>query len=145
MYRNEQYEYPAVKHKTLGYPYRVWIFSILLTPLVITFYSMSKNDNGFLGYFFTYFAWLSIFLMLSVPAGVIYIAMFWRVAGSKLPDIQVKMLLALTGIVAICIETIIILLIFSKITSLPALIDIHFISFSGTFIISSLLFSLKEK
>ena len=142
MHENERYEYPGVRHKTVGYPYRVWIFTTLLTPLLITFYSPT---DLFPGYFFMYFVWLSILLMLSVPAGVIYIMMFWRLTGSKLTNIQTKILLAITGISTLYTETILAQLIFSKATLLSALIDIHFIIFSATFLILSLFFSLKEK
>ena len=142
MYRNERYEYPGAGHKTVGYPYRVWICTILLTPLLITF---NSPTDPFLGYLFNYFVWLSILLLLSIPAGVIYILMFWRLAGSKLTNIQTKILLAITGIAALYIETIFAQLIFSKVILLSTLIDIHFIIFSITFLISSLFFSLKEK
>jgi hypothetical protein len=140
MTTNPKHEFPSAQHKLVGYPYRVWLFSILSAPLLYTGWLIHKSDDGIAGFgFIIFFPLFFLFFSLLVPAFIIYLLVFWKFAGSSLSDIQKKVLLLLVGATALFMETMLydIMGLFSFKSS--------FIFFTIPFGIFSIIFSFKSE
>jgi hypothetical protein len=143
MDNDTKYEYPSSQHETIGYPYRVWIFSFLLAPVIIALLSEINRNNyspitvsTVLGYI-----QLSVlFFVLTIPAAILYLFIFYQLIISTLPPIQIKILSALTAIGSIYSES----LIFQH-SLFGDIIQMTFIYLAVIIFSLSLTFRLKEK
>jgi hypothetical protein len=145
MNRNERYEFSSSSHRLIGYPYRVWIFSIFISPFLIVLWSIISSDDALsFGYSFFYFVWLALSLIFLFPAGLIYMLIFWTLINSGLSKLLKKIILAFSGIGALFLVTVGISLVFDGQFDPSSFLKTCFFLFAATFFILSLLFPLKE-
>jgi hypothetical protein len=133
-----QYEFPSSRHSHVGYPYRVWIYSIITACLLEVPFGIADA-----GEFVIIFFLMSMPLVL--PALVIYMLFFWRLINSRLSGMQIKILLGLIGIVLLYGESLLIEWIFLHDVFVPAVVDSSFLSFSAIFLGFSIALSLKKR
>src|SRR5262245_37228803 len=142
---NSYYEYPSTSHHATGYPYRVWIFTILLTPLIYECRDIILGEGNFIADWLirAYLYTIGFIALYTALPMVIYIVVFWVLIDSRLSPILIKLLLISTAIIGVLPNTMIVCFFFGGklsdvITSDPAII------FCSTITILSLFFSLKE-
>src|SRR5258708_36768924 len=96
MEENNFYEYPSLHHRLAGYPYRVWIFSLIITPLLegLVYLVLNKTALPFSAwYIIWYLLTLPLLIAYSFPSMVIYMLLFWNLIKSKLDPLWIKIIL----------------------------------------------------
>jgi hypothetical protein len=85
----------------LGYPFRVWIYSIFVSPQVaIVYTALTESDYSMFSLFgiILYFFILAGLTAISVPAMVIHVFLFTKLVDSRLSPILIKLILMLTAV-----------------------------------------------
>lgn len=148
MDKNTQYEYPSIHHRLIGYPYRVWILSILALPildgliyLILEKGHLELNIWSIVWYLFL----LPVLTAFSAPSMIVYMLVFWRMTALKIPALLIKLLLSIVAIggiwlTAYLVKGIFLLDLFNLNSSI-----IYLIIFSSIIFIFSAAFNLKEK
>jgi hypothetical protein len=92
-------EYSSNNHKIRLYPVRVWLFTILISPLFVWLTIVSANDKPIsgLGYFILYSIIFSAFF--SLPAFLIYLIAFWKISSLQIHWFLQKSILCLIALV----------------------------------------------
>jgi hypothetical protein len=84
----------------LGYPFRVWIFSIFLSPIVAIIYA-AIVDHDYSKFSLVGVMWYFISLAglnaISVPSMVVHIFLFAKLVNTRLSPIIVKLILTLAA------------------------------------------------
>lgn len=104
MHGDKQHEYPSIQHRLIGYPYRVWIFSIIITPLISILLESIEGKDQFKFTVLTitwYFLMLAIVTAMSAPSMAIYMLAFWKLINSGLPAIFIKLILFVIALTCI--------------------------------------------
>ena len=103
MNKNSQYEYPSIHHRLIGYPYRVWIFSVILTPLLISLWSIFDNARSnifeiLVGSIIEVLIAIPIFIALSFPTIMVYMLVFIGLINTRFSVVWIKVLLSMTAL-----------------------------------------------
>jgi hypothetical protein len=142
MDKNTQYEYPSIHHRLIGYPYRVWIFTFIICPLIIIAWELiSEKEYPTTWTIVQYFLDIAFLIALSAPSMFFYMLVFWRLTTARLRPIFIKLLLFTAGVTGVLVTGFFLsgssLFIFS--------FNGFSVEFFFVFLILSLCFSLKEK
>ncbi|MBC7947994.1 MAG: hypothetical protein H7Y42_08965 [Chitinophagaceae bacterium] len=143
MQHHAYYEYPCSRHPLIAYPFRVWVFAVLVSPiLTISWSIVTKTENANFNlpaiqqYLILFFG-QSVFC---IPAALVYMATFWLLISTKVNVLAIKFVLPLVSIGCLYVIT----LLFSE-NFLASLVNIHFLLFSIVLVFLSLALRLREK
>lgn len=84
------------------YPFKHWILTLLIGPVIIALFDLFSNENSNMLNFLEAYPFFMIFgIMLSTPALIIYVIVFNIVPYKKIPLPVLKWLF--NGLIIICI------------------------------------------
>jgi hypothetical protein len=148
MNADTKYEHLSIHQRLLGYPFRVWIFSIITTPLFSGLWNVLINKTPFefsflqlAISFLMYLVAVAVLLGTVAPALFIYMLLFWKISAIQMPVIQKKLLLFAAGSVFVFLTTLLLSAV-SLLNILSVNGNIDLVIFSTIFLVLSLVLKL---
>jgi hypothetical protein len=99
----DQYKDYSINQAVIGYSYRVWIFSFIISSLLyFSWIFIHKTTFAFGGWIvFAYLIIVAFHIGVALPAMLIYMLVFWKVYYLNRPAIYKKILLTVTTLSAL--------------------------------------------